>query len=131
MSLTRLNTFKFVPLYTLINSELSALVFEDANLNVLVDPVGTIAKYTVFSSKFSGKSPSSLITITFSPVDSLCADASDVVNRLSDGYPTSIVLTLDNEGVAVPSSIKIFADFSTPAISTNKTSLALAPTRKP
>ena len=114
-----------------MNSELSALVFEDANLNVLVDPVGTITKYTVFSSKFSGKSPSSLITITFSPVDSLCADPSDVVNKLSDGSPTSIVLTLDNEGVAVPSSIKIFADFSTPAISTNKTSLTLAPTRKP
>ena len=45
------------------------LVFDDANLIWLVgDPATTIAKYIVFSSKFSGRSASSLIILIFSPV---------------------------------------------------------------
>ena len=42
LSVTRLNTVKLVPRYAFMNSPLSALVLEEANLNVLL-PV-TIAK---------------------------------------------------------------------------------------
>ena len=69
LSDTRLSIFNLLPPRTVRATPLSALDFDDANLIWLVgDPATTIAKYIVFSSKFSGRSASSLIILIFSPV---------------------------------------------------------------
>ena len=128
LSLTRLKTLRFVPLYTFINSPLSAFVFDDASLNWV--PFSRIAKYVVFSDKFSGKSPLSLIMITFSPVDNLCIV--ELVKTPSDGSLMLDSFTLTIDGSPVPNScMKIFADCSWPDIFTNNSSSTFAPTRNP
>ncbi len=63
LSDTRLSTYNFVPPKTVIGTLFCALVTDDANL-ISSDEI-LIAKYTVFVSIFSGKSPSSLSNLTF------------------------------------------------------------------
>ena len=110
-----------------MNSSLSAFVFEDAILNC--DALSTIAKYIVFSSTFSGKSPSSLINIIFSPLVNLWP--ATAVKTLSESEEMRVSFTLVTDGLAVPSSIKIFASLSTPLTLTNNLSFNFAPMRKP
>ena len=66
LSETRLIILKLVPPYTVIGSSTAASAREAASLIWVL--LTLITKYTVFVLKFSGKSPSSLMIITFSPV---------------------------------------------------------------
>ena len=83
LSVTLLNTLRLVPPYTNSPSPLSALFFEAANLNWELDTL--ITKRPVSSSIFSGRSPSSLINITFSPVDSSWVPPLETVKILDIG----------------------------------------------
>ena len=66
LSDTLLSTNNFVPLNTVIATPFSALVTDEASFISVADTL--IAKYSVFGSIFSGRSPSSLNNLTFSPV---------------------------------------------------------------
>ena len=66
LSDTRLSMNSLVPLNTVIGTSFCAFVIDDANF--ISVPETLMAKYTVLGSIFSGKSPSSLRILTFSPV---------------------------------------------------------------
>ena len=74
---------------------------------------------------FSGKSPSSLVITTFSPVSSVLVP----IVKLSSNSSTLVTLYSFTE--LLPSGIKISADLSTPPANRYKISPTFAPTLKP
>ena len=116
-----------------MNSPLSAFVFDDANLNV--SALIRITKYTVFSSIFWGKSPSSLVIITFSPVSNWWSDKTLDLNTIlvedSETWSTVISFTLLLVGFPFSFGINISASLITPEISKNNLSPFFAPILNP
>ena len=116
-----------------------ALVTEDANLISVADTL--MAKYTVFVSIFSGKSPSSLNNLTFSPVcmvwvpivkifdvAALFCTNEGPVSTLNNFSLILVPVTTDDPELTTLSVILIDAVLTVPVL-TDTMSVDFAPTR--